>query len=138
MNRSATLQSTLPLILFAVLAGSAAWACFGERGILTNRTLLQDVEARNADLLERQDSIERLRQQIQAMRRQLVQRTRVARINTASAPPPGGAPGGRKRCPVCKGMFDATVWKAHSLECVDSIVRFSVAKSTAAVAAAPR
>jgi len=68
MNRSATLQSTLPLILFAVLAGSAAWACFGERGILTNRTLLQDVEARNADLLERQDSIERLRQQIQAMR----------------------------------------------------------------------
>ncbi len=68
MNRSETLQSAFPLILFAVLAGSAAWACFGERGILTNRALLQDVEARTAEVLERERSIEQLRQQIQAMR----------------------------------------------------------------------
>ena len=68
MKRSETLQSTLPLILFALLAGSAAWACFGERGILTNRSLIQDVQARSADLLKREESIERLHKQILAMR----------------------------------------------------------------------
>lgn len=67
MKRSETFRSTLPLILFAVLAGSAAWACFGERGILTNRALLQDVETRTAELREREESIEHLRRQILAM-----------------------------------------------------------------------
>jgi cell division protein FtsB len=68
MQSRDTLRSTLPLILFAVFAGSTAWACFGERGILTNRTLLQEVEAREADLVEREAAIEHLHEQIHALR----------------------------------------------------------------------
>ncbi|MBJ94894.1 MAG: hypothetical protein CMP23_10540 [Rickettsiales bacterium] len=68
MKRIQTLQSAFPLVLFAILASSAAWACFGERGILTNRSLLQDVEARTTELIERKRSIEHLRRQIQAMK----------------------------------------------------------------------
>ncbi len=67
MQSRDTLRSTLPLILFAVLAGSAAWACFGDRGILTNRTLIQEVEARKVDLAEQSTTILHLRRQIQAM-----------------------------------------------------------------------
>ena len=68
MQSHDTLHSTLPLILFAVLAGSAAWACFGDRGILTNRTLLQEVDARTAELEEQSETIEHLRKQIQSMK----------------------------------------------------------------------
>jgi cell division protein FtsB len=68
MQSRDTLRSTLPLILFALLAGSAAWACFGERGILTNRTLIQELEARTREVAEQNSTIEHLRRQIQDMR----------------------------------------------------------------------
>ena len=68
MQSRDTLRSTLPLILFAVLAGSTAWACFGDRGILTNRALIQEREVRRAELVEQERTIEHLLRQIQDMR----------------------------------------------------------------------
>jgi len=68
MQSRDTLRSTLPLILFAVLAGSTAWACFGDRGILTNRTLIQELESRRVELTKRNITIEHLHRQIQDMR----------------------------------------------------------------------
>ena len=67
MHSRDTLRSALPLILFAVLAGSAAWACFGERGILTNRALLQERDIRLTELAEQTTTIEHLRKQIKAL-----------------------------------------------------------------------
>ena len=67
MHSSDTLRSALPLILFAVLAGSTAWACFGERGILTNRSLLQELDIRQVELAEQHSTVEHLHKQIQAL-----------------------------------------------------------------------
>ncbi len=68
MRASETLRSALPLVLFAVLAGGAAWACFGERGILANRTLAAEVSAREARLEERLATIAHLETEIRRMR----------------------------------------------------------------------
>jgi len=65
---SETLRSALPLVLFAILAGSAAWACFGERGIIANDELAAEIEAREARLLERRGVIDHLRGEIERMR----------------------------------------------------------------------
>lgn len=68
MRSSETLRSALPLVLFAVLAGGAAWACFGDRGILANRTLADEVSSREARLEERVATIEHLRSEIERMK----------------------------------------------------------------------
>jgi cell division protein FtsB len=68
MQPTATLRSALPLVLFAVLAGGAAWACFGDRGILANRTLAAEVVAREARLEEREATIAHLGHEIDRMR----------------------------------------------------------------------
>ncbi len=68
MAPSSTLRSAVPLILFAVLAGGAAWACFGDRGILANRTLLAEVTTREARIEERQATVAHLRSEIERMR----------------------------------------------------------------------
>ena len=62
------MRTALPLVVFAVLAGSAAWACFGDRGILANRTLVAEVSARAEQLDERRATIASLRSEIQRMR----------------------------------------------------------------------
>ena len=68
MRTSETLRSALPLVLFAVLAGGAAWACFGDRGILTNQTLASEVTAREARIEERLATIDHLRLEIERMK----------------------------------------------------------------------
>lgn len=68
MQPSKTLRSALPLVLFAILAGSAAWACFGERGIITNDSLHTEITAREARLVERGDVIDHLRAEISRMK----------------------------------------------------------------------
>lgn len=64
MKSSHSLRSALPLVLFAVAAGGAAWACFGNRGILTNRSLETEVLARAERLAERQTTVDHLRREI--------------------------------------------------------------------------
>ena len=68
MTDNATLRSALPLILFAVLAGGAAWACFGERGILANRSLVAEAQARELRIAEREATIGHLRTEIDRMK----------------------------------------------------------------------
>jgi cell division protein FtsB len=68
MRTSETLRSALPLVLFAVLAGGAAWACFGDRGILANRTLESEVASREVRIEERLATIDHLRVEIERMR----------------------------------------------------------------------
>jgi len=68
MPRTDTLRSTLPLVLFAILAGSAAWACFGDRGLLANRDLEVELATRTAQLDERRRTIDHLKREIDAMR----------------------------------------------------------------------
>lgn len=67
MKPTDTLRSALPLVLFAVFAGGAAWACFGDRGILANRALAAEVAAREAGILERRQTIDFLRGEIDRM-----------------------------------------------------------------------
>jgi cell division protein FtsB len=55
--------------LFAILAGSAAWACFGERGIIVNTTLVAEIESREVRLDERRGVIAHLHREIEHMRR---------------------------------------------------------------------
>ncbi len=66
MDHSQTLRSTVLLLLFAVLAGSAAWACFG--GIMANRQLLAEVAVRQERLEQRRATLDHLRSEIDAMR----------------------------------------------------------------------
>lgn len=54
-------------MLFAVLAGGAAWACFGDHGILANRTLQAQVESRQARIDERELTVAHLRSEISRM-----------------------------------------------------------------------
>ncbi len=67
MLQTDTLRSALPLVLFAVFAGGAAWACFGERGILANKSLAHEVLARQAQVVEREETIAYLRSEIDQM-----------------------------------------------------------------------
>ncbi|MBN95286.1 MAG: hypothetical protein CL928_14665 [Deltaproteobacteria bacterium] len=67
MTSSNSLRSVLPFVLFAVAAGGAAWACFGDRGVLTNRSLEYEELARAERLGERRATVALLRGQIQQM-----------------------------------------------------------------------
>jgi len=67
MKSTNSLRSALPFVLFAVAAGGAAWACFGDRGILTNRSLEHEVLARAERLAERKTTVDHLREQIRSM-----------------------------------------------------------------------
>ena len=60
MQPSETLRSALPLVLFAILAASAAWACFGERGIIVNQALATEIVAREGRVVERRAVIAHL------------------------------------------------------------------------------
>jgi cell division protein FtsB len=51
-----------------MVAASLAWACFGERGILANRSLQAEVSAREARIREREQTILSLRREIGWMR----------------------------------------------------------------------
>ncbi len=68
MEPRETLRSTLPLVIFAVLAGSMAWACFGDRGLLTNRALHGELEVRAHRLEEQRQNVRHLRRQIERMK----------------------------------------------------------------------
>ena len=68
MQSLSTLRSALPLLLFTILAGSTAWACFGDRGVLRNQVLLAEVEAREVRLADRRATIGHLRSEIERMR----------------------------------------------------------------------
>ncbi len=68
MHSNETLRSALPLILFAVVAGGAAWACFGDRGVLANRTLATEVTAREVEIVEREQTVAHLRDEIARMK----------------------------------------------------------------------
>jgi cell division protein FtsB len=61
-------RAALPLLVFAVVATSAAWASFGERGILANQALRHEVAAREARLAEREEAISHLRREIERMK----------------------------------------------------------------------
>ncbi len=67
MEETTTVRSALPLLMFAALAGSAAWACFGDRGVLANRALEAEVLARQTHLAERRQTIAHLRAEIGRM-----------------------------------------------------------------------
>ncbi len=68
MDAAPTLRSALPLVLVAILAGSAAWAFYGDRGVLANKALQQEVVARQAAVQERAKTVALLRAEIEAMR----------------------------------------------------------------------
>lgn len=67
MEETNTVKSVLPLLMFAVLAGSAAWACFGDRGVLANRALEAEALAWHQHLDARRQTIEHLRTEIALM-----------------------------------------------------------------------
>jgi len=68
MDPAPTLRSALPLVLVAILAGSAAWAFYGDRGVLANKALQQEAVARHAAVQERTKTVALLRAEIEAMR----------------------------------------------------------------------
>ena len=57
MEHTSTLRSALPLLLLAILLVGVGWACFGDRGLLANRVLAAEVEARELRLSERRQTI---------------------------------------------------------------------------------
>ena len=97
------------------------------------------VEAR---LQAEEDATRRAAEKIESVRRQLLQRTRVAQLEQGSRPRRGGdtqngaveqartrAVEERKRCPVCKNFFARDELETHTPGCVDAIVRFSIMKA---------
>jgi cell division protein FtsB len=67
MDQKETLRSALPLLLFALLAGAGAWACFGDRGILATRALRAEIADREALVAERERTVAGLRHEIALM-----------------------------------------------------------------------
>ena len=68
MNEQSAIRSAVPLVLFAILAGGAAWACFGDRGLLANRTLAAELSAREVRQEERLETIAQLSMEIVRMK----------------------------------------------------------------------
>ena len=68
MQPSQTLRSAFPLVLFVILAASAAWACFGERGIIVNNSLTLEIDSRESRIEERRGVIAHLHQEIENLR----------------------------------------------------------------------
>jgi cell division protein FtsB len=67
MDPAHSLRSALPLILVAVLAGSLAWAFYGERGVLANRALTRELQAREVAVSERAQTVAALRLEIEQL-----------------------------------------------------------------------
>jgi len=68
MDPSNSLRSALPLVLVAIVAGSLAWAFYGERGVLANRALQHELVGRTAAVDERTNTVARLRLEIGQMK----------------------------------------------------------------------
>ena len=68
MENSSTLRSALPLLLLAILLIGLGWACFGDRGLLANRVLAAEIEAREARLEERRNTIASLETEAASLR----------------------------------------------------------------------
>ena len=68
MDQSSTLRSALPLLLLAILLIGVGWACFGERGLLANRALTAEIEARTERLEERRLTIASLERESESLR----------------------------------------------------------------------
>ncbi|MCO4770458.1 MAG: septum formation initiator family protein [Deltaproteobacteria bacterium] len=68
MDPSPSLRSAFPLVLVAVLAGSLAWAFYGDRGVLANRALQEELIARQSAVDERQTTVALLRVEIDQMK----------------------------------------------------------------------
>lgn len=68
MDPATSLRSALPLLLVAVLSGSAAWAFFGDRGVLANRALESERLARLEAIAEREQTVAHIRAEIERMK----------------------------------------------------------------------
>ena len=79
MEETSPVRSALPLLMFAVLAGSAAWACFGDRGVLASRALEAEAAARSAHLEDRRQTIAHLRSEIVRMKQDVTVQERWVR-----------------------------------------------------------
>lgn len=67
MDPAPSIRSALPLLLVAILAGSLAWAFYGERGVLANRALQEEFLARQSAVEERRETVALLRLEIEQM-----------------------------------------------------------------------
>lgn len=68
MDSASTLRSALPLLLLAIFLAGASWACFGDRGLLANRVLVAEVDAREARIEERLQIIASLEREADRLR----------------------------------------------------------------------
>lgn len=68
MEETSTLRSALPLLLLAILLVGVGWACFGDRGLLANRVLAAEIEARQERLEERRQTIASLERETERLR----------------------------------------------------------------------
>lgn len=87
-------------------------------------------------------AMQRVEDEIRQLRRQVRQRARIAQLNadgsggggvaTASRSSPAHGRRGNARtkgCVVCKARVPVAEWRAHCLQCVDKVVRFSIVKA---------
>lgn len=58
----------MPLLLLAILLVGIGWACFGDRGLLANRELAAEIEARKVRLDERRQTIASLERETERLR----------------------------------------------------------------------
>jgi len=58
----------LPLLLLAIVLVGVGWACFGDRGLLANKVLSAEIEARKIRLEERRQTIASLERETQRLR----------------------------------------------------------------------
>lgn len=63
-----SLRSALPLLLVAIVGGSLAWAFYGERGVLANQALQDELEARKEAVAERTETVAHLRLEIEQLK----------------------------------------------------------------------
>lgn len=68
MLASDSLRSALPLLLVAIVGGSLAWAFYGERGVLANQALQDELEARQEAVAERTETVAHLRLEIEQLK----------------------------------------------------------------------
>lgn len=60
-------RSVAPLLLALVVAGSVAWAFYGERGVLANQQLALAIAAREEAIDRREQTIAELRREVERM-----------------------------------------------------------------------
>jgi len=68
MEQTSTLRSAMPLLLLATLLVGVGWACFGDRGLLANRVLAAEIDARKDRLEERRQTIASLERETERLR----------------------------------------------------------------------